>query len=139
MRRDFMNIEIQVEGGKVTITVGGQAATGSAADPTEHAGEITHHGTVLGGSSGTEPTSTGSGEPGSGTVVIGPIVIDCGALQGSGGVVGGSSGTEPTNTGTGGPPSGMLVIGPIVVGGGYGGGGGSGAERPAQTVSVHPD
>ncbi len=115
-----MTIEIQVQGGKVTISVGGQPA------PDEAPGKVTSQGTVenktasqtaatavsaarakpdkgatpaekppKGGSGSSDKAAIGGSGPLSGVVVIGPIVIGCGDLgNGSQSKSGGSGSSD---------------------------------------------
>ena len=150
------NIEIQVRNGKVTIRVGGQPSSQAPND------KVVRHGNVgdgkggdgatgdteTGGDGATGDTETGGGGPGSGVMVIGPVVVPCcsgkPAGDGKGGdgatgdtETGGDGATGDTETGGGGPGgSGMVVIGPIV----FECCGGSSASAPsAKPVDVDPD
>ena len=147
-----MKVEIQVQGGTVTISVGGPSA------PASPTGAITRQGFV-GGDASTEPAKSGGGGIGYGygTLVIGPIVVDCCGSQAaddkiggdaatesakSGGDAstetaksGGDASTESPKSGGGGFSSGTVVIGPIVVSGRYGGASGGDSQSSDETVS----
>jgi hypothetical protein len=141
----MIRVDIQVDNGKVTISIGGQASTTSQASTNAKDGQIVAQGTVgarregEGGDAGDEDTGIGGGGPGSGALVIGPIVIDgslaqrpkpqAGARKEG---EGGDAGDEDTGIGGGGPGSGCVVIGPIVVcgRGKSGAGGTSGGSTP---------
>jgi hypothetical protein len=109
-------VDIQVQNGRVRISVGGQPATAGSS----HTG-IAEQGTVEGATgvgSGTPiPDDTGTGGPASNAIVIGPIVIG-GSMPGAPSNGTGSGTPVPDDTGTGGPGGGVLVIGPIVICGG---------------------
>jgi hypothetical protein len=139
-------VDIQVQGGRVTITIGGQSASnandgtvvgqGNVATPT--------HDSKKGGDGSTENPDPGGGGPGCGAVVIGPIVVDGSAVQGASGQgsanagrTGGDGSTENPDPGGGGPGNGVLVIGPIVIGGAQAGG--KAAPATATSVVVNPD
>jgi hypothetical protein len=160
-----MTVEIQVQGTKVTITVGGRpfsvASEGGIAKEGTVGGSGAAESTTSGGSGATESTTSGGNGPGySGSaLVIGPIVIGGCAPQppngqssgtGGGGATegtasGGSGPVEPTASGGGGAdtgmPSGVLVIGPIVVGGCVSGSGPvpKAGDRPSQAINVGLD
>ncbi len=113
-------VDIQVDGSRVTITVGGSAprlASGAAAGAQNSSGK--------GGSlPDVEKIEPGSGGPGGGCVVIGPVVFQGSSRQpartasGKGGSLPDAEKIEPGSGGPGG--GGCVVIGPIVVCGGGG-------------------
>jgi hypothetical protein len=140
-----VEVDIQVQDGKVIISVGGGASSTSGS-----AGALIGQGNVgdtkktgKGGAGATDDPGTGGAGPASGTVVIGPIVVCCSALQGgtgasqSDGGHGGAGATDDPGTGGAAPPSGIVVIGPIVVCG-PGGGSSSGAAT-SHAVDVNPE
>jgi hypothetical protein len=152
-----IDVDIRVQDGKVTITVGGHPSANAAG------GQIVAQGNVgapaklgkTGGDGAAEDPGPGSGGPGtgsaSGVVVIGPIVVGGSMPQGApgngnpnSGKQGGDGAAEDPGPGSG-PPTGSgfgaLVIGPIVIGGGQSGVGqnsGSAALPPAQGVDISP-
>jgi hypothetical protein len=137
-----VDVEIRVENGKVTICVGPQSSSSAN-------GAVAGQGMVGGGGDGGTKggnganEDTGSGAPSSGTMVIGPIVVDGFALQanppasGNTGTQGGNGANEDTGSGAGVSGSGTVVIGPIVICG-QRSGGASSAKKVAKQVSVNP-
>ena len=129
-------VAIQVENGKVTITLGGQSAPVAATGPVVDDGTVGEvKDGVLGGEGAGEGTETGGGGPGSGCLVIGPIVIPVSLSSGAGSATGGEGAGEGTETGGGGPGgSDCVVIGPIV----FCGKSGSASAPSAKPVDVNP-
>jgi hypothetical protein len=147
-----MKVEIQVQGGTVTISVGGPSA------PSSPTGAVTSQGFV-GGDASIEPAKSGGGGIGYsyGTLVIGPIVVDCCGSQAadsksggdasiepakSGGDAsiepaksGGDASIEPAKSGGAGLSSGTVVIGPVVFCGSYGGASSGDSQASDDTVS----
>jgi hypothetical protein len=116
-----IDVDIQVEAGKVTITVGGQSSSNS-----NNLGTVVSQGNVgagkKGGEGAAENPGPGGGGPGSGVLVIGPIVIVGSVLQSANvqatpgaGETGGEGAAENPGPGGNPPGSGVVVIGPIVL------------------------
>ena len=121
-----IDVDIQVQDGKVTIIVGGQSPSTSGKHQIVGEGEVgaPAGGGKKGGDGAAEGPGPGGGPgggPSSCALVIGPIVVDCSVLQSTdGGKKGGDGAAEGPGPG-GGPPggapgSGVVVIGPIVIG-----------------------
>jgi hypothetical protein len=101
------SVEIQVRNGKVTIRVGGQPSSQAPND------QVVRHGNVgdgkggdgatgdteTGGDGATGDTETGGGGPGSGVMVIGPVVVPCCSGKPAGDGKGGDGATGDTETG----------------------------------------
>jgi hypothetical protein len=147
-----MTINVQVQGGTVTITVGGQPSTNSGNGTVVSQGNVggAAGNNKTGGDGATEDPGPGSGGPanGSSAMVIGPIVVSGSALQATNGQsnangtkTGGDGATEDPGPGSGGPGngSGAFVIGPIVIGGQAASAAAGNATPPAKGVSVNPD
>ncbi|HWF07381.1 MAG TPA: hypothetical protein VG297_02900 [Bryobacteraceae bacterium] len=137
-----MAVHIKIDSGKSAVTIsvstvpdsGGASAAGDL-------GTVTQEHNLLAtdaGSGATASTSSGGGAPGSGVLVIGPIVVPCANSAGAGDAGGGatastsSGGGATASTSSGGaaaPGSGVLVIGPIVIGGAT-------AKNPAATQEI---
>jgi hypothetical protein len=90
-----LNFTITIQGGIVNITLGGQSVGGQAATPAQPAQQNTQLGTVLATRSlGAQPVQPKAGAaansasidpggaPGSGVLVIGPIVVTAGCGSG---------------------------------------------------------
>jgi len=142
-----IEVDIQVQGGKVNVCVGGKASSkasqGAVAAQAAVGGQLKTG--AEGGSGANEDSGTGGGGPGSGTLVIGPIVTDCSALGRTGvdaGSQGGSGANEDPHTGGGGAGtgsgSGTLVIGPIVISGQSNAASFSAAATTPKGVAVNP-
>jgi hypothetical protein len=121
-----MTIDIQVQAGQVTITVGGQSASSAGADEIAAQANVgdAGNGGKKGGDGAAADPGTGGGGPNCGALVIGPIVVDGSVLQGAngqananGGKKAGDGAAADPGTGGGGTCSGVVVIGPIVFGG----------------------
>src|SRR4051812_40192649 len=114
-----MTIKIQVQSLNVTITVGDGSPPKAPTSPVVAQSSLREKAVKAPGGAGVgEETVTGGNTPGSGVVVIGPIVIDgcaAGTADQSRGGVGGAGVGEETVTGGNTPGSGVAVIGPIVV------------------------
>jgi hypothetical protein len=117
----MIRVEIQVQDGKVTLSVGGQSYTKAAENAAEDA--VVQQAFVGqapdGGKKGGDPANEdifGGGGAGSGPLVIGPVVI-CGSVaeNSSGDSQGGDPANEDIFGGGSGAGSVPLVIGPIVI------------------------
>ena len=133
-----IRVDIQVQGGEVRITLGGQPSSKSATGAILAEGNVGDSAGTKGGDGAVEDPGPGGGGPGSDVVVIGPIVVDRSVLgmpnSANAAGQGGDGAVEDPGPGGGGPGSGIVVIGPIVIGGQSR----AAATAPSKAVAINP-